>query len=113
MPETLTTIGNSAFSGCSKLASIYIPESVNKIENYAFSNSGLRTFTLPQNITIIPNYVFNNCDSLRTITLTPQLTAIEEDAFNSCDSVKDITINNENETIIATCLLYTSDAADE
>jgi hypothetical protein len=38
IPDSVTSIGSYAFSGCTSLTSIIIPDSVTSIGNYAFSN---------------------------------------------------------------------------
>ena len=46
IPNSVTSIGNSAFSGCSGLTSVTIPNSVTSIGRYAFYNcSGLTNLT--------------------------------------------------------------------
>ena len=56
----LTTIGDSAFSGCSSLINIQIPNTVITIGNRAFSScSKLTRVILPDNITQIGEYAFS------------------------------------------------------
>ena len=68
IPNSVTSIGNSAFSGCSGLTSITIPNSVTSIGNSAFSGcSGLTSITIPTGVTSIGNYVFRDCSGLTTL----------------------------------------------
>ncbi len=65
IPNSVTTIGSSAFSGCSGLTSITIPNSVTSIGSSAFEYcSGLTSVTIPNSVTSIGNYAFNNCVGL-------------------------------------------------
>ncbi len=64
----LTSIGNSAFVGCSGLTSITIPAGVTSIGNYAFKYcSGLTSITIPESVTYIGNSAFVGCNSLDTL----------------------------------------------
>ncbi len=70
IPDSVTSIGNSVFSGCSSLTSITIPSSVTSIENYAFWDcSGLKSIAIPDSVTSIGNSAFSGCSSLESITL--------------------------------------------
>ena len=65
MPNSVTTIGDSAFSDCNSLTSITIPDSVTTIEEYAFSScDSLRSITIPDSVTTIGDYAFRGCESL-------------------------------------------------
>ena len=62
IPESVTSIGEHAFYGCSSLTFITIPESVTSIGNRAFYGcSGLTSVTIPESVTSIGNYAFSDC----------------------------------------------------
>ena len=71
IPNSVTSIGNSAFSDCSGLMSIIIPNSVTSIGIYAFSNcSDLTSITIPDSITSIGRSTFKGCRSLTEINVS-------------------------------------------
>jgi hypothetical protein len=66
IPDGVTSIGNSAFSGYSELTSVTIPNSVTSIGDYAFSGcSELTSITIPDSVTSIGYQAFNGCSGLR------------------------------------------------
>jgi len=68
IPNSVTSIGSSAFSGCSGLTSVTIPNSVTSIGNYAFYYcSGLTSVTIPNSVTSIGNYAFRDCSELTDV----------------------------------------------
>ncbi len=92
---SVTNIGSSAFSGCSGLTSVTIPNSVTSIGDYAFSRcSGLTSVTIPNSVTSIGNYAFNSCSGLTSVTIGSGVTSIGNYAFYGCESLTSITIPN-------------------
>ena len=83
IPNSVTSIGNYAFSGCPSLTTIDIPNSVTSIGNGAFSNcSRLTGIDIPNSVTSIGNGAFENCDSLTSINIPNSVTSIGNGAFN-------------------------------
>ena len=88
IPNTVTIIKKHAFalSGIS-LEKVFIPQSVITIEDYAFYGcTSLKFIDLPYKLTSIGNYAFGDCSSLQTIycySKTPPET--QEDTFTLTD----------------------------
>ena len=100
IPESVTSIGTYAFQYCDGLTSITIPESVTSIGTYAFQNcASLTSVTIPEGITSISNYAFQNCASLTSVNIPAGVTAIGQNAFNGCSSLTSITIPDSVTTI--------------
>ena len=92
IPNSVTSIGYSAFYACSSLTSVTIGESVTSIEHYAFSRcSSLASITIPESVTNIGNYAFEGCSSLTSVTIGESVPSIGEKTFYNCSSLTSIT----------------------
>ena len=90
---SVTSIGSGAFSGCSGLTSITIPDGVTSIGDEAFSGcSGLTSITIPDSVTSIGDSAFYNCYELTSITIPDNVISIGDHAFNDCSGLTSITI---------------------
>ncbi len=84
----VTRIDAYAFSGCSKLTSVTIPEGVTTMGGYVFSDCPLLTeATLPSTLTAISSYTFYNCIALKTVTVPNGIASIGAQAFRNCRSL--------------------------
>ena len=93
--NSVTSIGDYAFSDCSSLTSIVIPNSVTTIGNSAFDDcSSLTSIVIPNSVTSIGNSAFDDCSSLASVTIPNSVTSIGNSAFSSCSSLTSITIPN-------------------
>ena len=93
IPNSVTSIGGYAFSGCTGLTSINIPNSVTSIGDYAFASCiGLTSVTIPESVTSIGNQVFEGCSGLTSITIPESVTSIGIGAFYDCSGLTSITI---------------------
>ena len=89
----ITSIGLLAFSNCTALASVSIPESVKSIEGYAFSGcTSLTSFTIPESVTSIGTGVFSDCTSLKSVTISNNIKSIPTLTFSGCTALASVSI---------------------
>ena len=100
IPNSVTSIGNKAFRKCSNLKTANIPSSVTSIGSAAFSNcTALTTVSIPDKVTKINNSTFYNCNSLKSIAIPNSVTSIGDSAFELCSGLTSATIPNSVKTL--------------
>ena len=94
LPEGILTIGEHVFSNYVSLKKIAIPDSVYKIEQYAFTSCQVESISANGVTTLVDAYsadskrgVFYNCTNLKHINM-PNLTYIGHCAFTGCTSLE-------------------------
>lgn len=89
--ESLKTIGESAFSGCTSLESAILPEGLTTLVKYAFYKSGVKNVYLPSTITDVGLYVFE----LSAVEVVESYSPIiGENMFYKCNNLRKITLEN-------------------
>ena len=100
IPDSVTSIGYSSFRGCYSLPSVAIPDSVTSIGDSAFAYcKALTGITLSGSVTSIGSCAFQSCDSLTSVTMQNGVTDIGDNAFTYCKNLTSVTIPNSVKTI--------------
>ena len=94
--NNVTTIEQYAFAGCEKLKILTLPNSVTSIGPFAFEYSGLTQFVIPASVSEIGNYAFNNCSELTSVTIGKSITQIDRSIFYDCKKLSHINVDPEN-----------------
>lgn len=90
IPNTIKSIGDSAFDNCKGITDIEIPNGVAICGAYAFSRCiDLTSVYIPSNI-IIDHYNFMNCKKLKHVILNDNISYIGNYAFANCSSLSSI-----------------------
>ena len=93
IPDSVTNIGEGAFWGCKSLSNIVIPDSVTNIGEGAFGDcSSLTNIVISDSVTDIGELAFIMCSSLTNIVIPDSVTDIGEGAFACCSSLTNIVI---------------------
>lgn len=100
IPNSVTTIGESAFMGCENLESINIPNSVTSIGNEAFRLcKNMKTASIGNGIKDFGACLFMKCENLTSVTIAEGATIIGDACFDDCFELVSVSIPSSVETI--------------
>ena len=103
LPENITIIYNAAFQNCTSLYSISIPNGVTLINDYAFAGcTGLTSIALPSSLGMISANMCDGCTSLRGITIPEGVHYYGDEAFANCTNLTRVTVMRSEPVVIDT-----------
>lgn len=93
LPDSIETIGVSAFSGCSALERMHLPAKLTEISQRMFDGCGsLEQLTLPAGLRSIGDYAFYGCVKLKRLRLPEGVQRIGKYAFYNCRKMEEVNI---------------------
>lgn len=93
IPQGVTSIRQSAFYNCTGLETVSLPDGLEKLDTSAFSYcTSLKEITLPSSVSSIGGNAFLMCKSLESIVIPEKVTVLQYMTFVGCDSLAEITI---------------------
>ena len=114
IPNTVDTIGLWAFDCCTGLRSVVLPNSVKKLDSFAFDCcSNLKSITLSNSLSSIPFSGFRNCYSLEEVSIPASIKTIEWGAFYGCTSMSRVSIPKTVTSIFNNAFGYYKDALEQ
>ncbi len=107
IPQSVTKIGEGAFSNLDGLRTIVIPGTVKEIGRNAFrANKTLEKVIIQEGVEIIGSEAFRQCSNLETIELPESIIEIQNSAFYMCQNLREVEIPSKI-TIINYCTFGT------
>lgn len=95
LPDTITEIGDHAFSGSTKIESVTLSNNLKTIGDYAFDEcESLTNITLPEGLESIGNHAFSSCKKLTAVRIPDSVTSIGEYAFSECENLTDLYVGD-------------------
>ena len=93
IPDSVTMIGENAFSSCENLTFLKIPGSIVSVPDEAFYfHNNLTSVIIQNGVKSIGKMAFYGCEKLSNIVFPDSIMSIGEHAFEGCDRLKSITI---------------------
>ncbi|MBO5868823.1 MAG: leucine-rich repeat domain-containing protein, partial [Oscillospiraceae bacterium] len=93
LPNTVRTIGDEAFVGCTNMKSITLPTSLTTLGESAFEDcTGLTSVTIPEGITRLEYTTFRRCSALKSATVPKSVTYMASNVFSGCNALESLTI---------------------
>ncbi len=90
IPNTVTTIGESAFAYAESLSSITLPLHLKAVSKTMLAGTSIESIAVPEGVTTIGYGAFQSCLQLRTVMLPSTLTLIDAYGFNNCQNLFEI-----------------------
>lgn len=93
--DTIKTVGEAAFKGCTNLTKVTYNKNITKIADDTFNGcKSIKSFTLSSGIKSIGEAAFKNCTALKSFKLTKNVKSVGASAFSGCKKLSKFTYNS-------------------
>ena len=93
LPDSLTEMAPSAFSGCIYLERARISENLSELSDYVFDDCYmLKSIVIPDSVRSIGGWAFAGCKALEDVKIGQNVVTVYQRAFRNCDSLKSVVI---------------------
>ena len=98
LPDSLRSVGNSAFSGC-YATSVTFGSGPLTLGYNSFYHNDFAEVYIPDNVTAIGSYCFSYCEKLETVTVGSGVKELDRNTFANCPALKHVTLSEGLETL--------------
>ena len=111
IPDSVTKIGEDAFSGNKTLVSVNIPSSVETIGYNAFADcTALEHISIPNGTKVLEDAVFSGCSNLSKVSFGKNVKKLGSGVFAGCTKLQKVSISSKNDYLVCTSgVLYDKD----
>lgn len=92
VPDSVKYISDSAFSGCDSLSKLDLPKGLIYLGEYALFGTAIETLNLGNMLDEISRALCWDCTALKTVSISDSITSIGNNAFDSCENLKSLDI---------------------
>ena len=99
IPSSVNKIGDGAFSNCTNLTDVQIAEGLVSIGSQAFEKTALNAIVIPDGIGALGYDAFRDCANLVSVTIGEGLVSIKSGTFSGCEKLSNISLPNSLRSI--------------
>ena len=90
IPDTVTEIGDGAFTLCEALTKAVLPKNLKTISSTLFCYTAITEIKIPETVDNIGSYAFDGCTGLKTVTIPGKALAVWNEAFRGCTGLESV-----------------------
>ena len=104
IPDNVPSMGSYCFYNCSSLEKAFIGTGIELLNTKIFSGcSSLNEVKIGENVSTIDTYVFENCSLLPQVNIPQATKKINDNVFNGCTNLANVIIENRTDSLVLGC----------